>query len=67
MNPVIAQAIAAQKTSDLRADAAADRRARIALRSRSGARTSRGRHPAPGLRGRFARSGASLTSAAGQP
>jgi hypothetical protein len=62
MNPAIAQAIAAEKSRDLRADAAAERRARIALRSR-GARTSRGRHPVPGLRGRLARSRVSLTSA----
>jgi hypothetical protein len=67
MNPVIAQAIAAQKTRDLHAHAAAERRARIALRSRSSARTSRERHAVPGLRGRLGRGGASLTSAAGQP
>jgi hypothetical protein len=67
MNPVIAQAIAAQKTRDLRAHAAAERLARIALRSRGGAQTSRARHTVPGLRGRLGRSGASLTSATGQP
>jgi hypothetical protein len=67
MNPAIAQAIAAQRTSDLRADAAAERRARTALRSGSGARTSRGRRTVPGLRGRLGRAGTSLTSAAGQP
>ena len=63
MNPVIAQAIADEKNRDMRAVAAAERRARIALRSRSGARTSRGQHPVPGLRGRLARGRASLTSA----
>jgi hypothetical protein len=63
MNPVIAQAIAAEKIRDLRADAAAERLARIAVRSRAGARTSRGQHPVPGLRGRLARGRASLTSA----
>jgi hypothetical protein len=63
MNPVIAKAIAAEKTRDLHADAAAERRARIAARSRRGARTLRERHPVLGLRGRLARSRASLTSA----
>jgi hypothetical protein len=66
MNPVIAQAIAAEKTRDLHAHAAAERRARIAARSRGGARTSHERHMVPGLRGRLGRRGALLRSAAGQ-
>jgi hypothetical protein len=67
MNPVITQAIAAEKTRDRHAHAAADRRARIAARSRGGARASHERHMVPGLRGRLGRRGASLTCAAGQP
>jgi hypothetical protein len=66
MNPVITQALAAEKIRDLHAHAAAETRARIALRSRGGARTSHERHMVPGLRGRLGRSGASLTSATGQ-
>ena len=66
MNPFIAEAFAAEKTRDLHAHAAADRRARIARRSRGGARASRERHMMPGLRGRLGRRGASLMSAARQ-
>jgi hypothetical protein len=67
MNPVTAQAVAAQRTNDMRANAATQMRARIALRSRGGVRTSRRRHLVPGLLSRLGRGGSSLTSAASQP
>jgi hypothetical protein len=65
MNPVITQAIAAEKIKDLHALAAAERRARQSRRP--GARSSRRRHVLPGLRALPGRAGASLASAAGQP
>jgi hypothetical protein len=65
MNPVTVQAIAAQRIADLRAHAADERRARIALSSRGDARDSRARRTMPGLRRRLGRSGTSLTSVAG--
>jgi hypothetical protein len=58
MNPVIVQTIAAEKAWDLHAHAAAENRARIALRSRRGPLTSRKPYTMPGLRGRLVRGGA---------
>lgn len=58
MNPVIVQAIAAERTRELRTHAAAERRARTALRSVRDGRTSRERHAVPGLRGGLSDRGA---------
>lgn len=65
MNPATTQALATEKIKDLRALAAAERRARQPRRA--GARSSRRRHVLPGLRALPGRAGASLASAAGQP
>jgi hypothetical protein len=65
MNPATIQALATEQIKDLRALAAAERRARQPRRA--GARSSRRRHVLPALRALPGRVGASLASAAGQP
>jgi hypothetical protein len=64
MNPATTQALATEKMNDLRALAAAERRARQPRRA--GARSSRRRHVLSAVRALPGRAGASLTATAGQ-
>jgi hypothetical protein len=61
MNPATTQALATEKIKDLRALAAAERRARQPRRT--GARSSRRRHGLPALRALPVRADAPLASA----
>jgi hypothetical protein len=65
MNPATTQALATEKVKELRALAAAERRARQPRRA--GTRSSRRRHVLPALRALPGRACASLASVVGQP